>query len=84
MNKPNCYECIYRRNIPGDAHSSCEHPSINENGGVVVAFILALTCGGLLSITFDDYGIKNGWAEWPINFDPTWLKNCDGFTKKKL
>lgn len=22
--KPNCYECMHRRNISGDAHSSCD------------------------------------------------------------
>lgn len=21
--KPNCYDCEYRRSVPGDAHSSC-------------------------------------------------------------
>lgn len=28
-------------------------------------------------------GIKNGWFFWPLNFDPVWLENCDGFTAKK-
>lgn len=23
MNPPNCYKCVYRENIPGDAHSQC-------------------------------------------------------------
>lgn len=23
MSKPDCYECKFRRNFPGDAHSSC-------------------------------------------------------------
>jgi hypothetical protein len=25
-------------------------------------------------------GIRNGWFMWPINFDPTWLISCDGFS----
>jgi hypothetical protein len=25
-------------------------------------------------------GIKNGWFCWPINFDPTWLVSCSGFS----
>jgi hypothetical protein len=24
-NKPNCYNCIHRRNVPGDCHSSCNN-----------------------------------------------------------
>lgn len=23
MNKPNCYECMYRREVPGSCHSFC-------------------------------------------------------------
>jgi len=26
------------------------------------------------------HGIRNGWFIWPINFDPTWLVSCDGFS----
>lgn len=29
------------------------------------------------------YGIKNGWFNFPFNFDPVWLKSCDGFEKKE-
>lgn len=25
-------------------------------------------------------GIKKGWFNWPLNFDPTWLEECDGFS----
>ena len=24
--KPDCYKCIHRRNVPGDAHSRCAAP----------------------------------------------------------
>jgi hypothetical protein len=26
------------------------------------------------------HGIKSGWFRWPLNFDPTWLVSCDGFS----
>jgi len=26
------------------------------------------------------HGIRNGWFLWPLNFDPTWLVSCDGFS----
>lgn len=29
-----------------------------------------------------ELGIRRGWFVWPVNFDPTWLENCDGFTPK--
>ena len=25
--KPNCYECVHRRKVPGSAHSACAHPA---------------------------------------------------------
>ncbi len=31
----------------------------------------------------DEYGIKSGWFIWPLNFDPVWLKSCDGFSTKQ-
>jgi len=30
--KTNCYDCIHRRNIPGNAHSKCANPNINIFG----------------------------------------------------
>ena len=27
--EPNCYNCIYRHSVPGDAHSQCANPSAN-------------------------------------------------------
>jgi len=28
------------------------------------------------------HGIKNGWFNWPFNFDPIWLEVCHGFKEK--
>lgn len=25
MDKPDCYKCVHRRNVPGDAHSACSN-----------------------------------------------------------
>ena len=27
-----------------------------------------------------EQGIRNGWFMWPLNYDPTWLLECDGFS----
>lgn len=63
--KPKCYDCIHRREIPGDCHTRCAHPNV-----------------GALAIKGHAYGIKRGWFMWPINFDPVWLQECNGFEAK--
>lgn len=60
---PDCYACKYRRNVPGDAHSSCINIQADVDG--------------------DLYGIQGGWFLWPINFDPNWLVNCNGFEQRE-
>jgi len=64
--KPNCYDCIHRGDVPGDAHSCCKNPASRET----------------LKIKGHPLGIRGGWFLWPMNFDPTWLVNCDGFEAK--
>lgn len=89
MNNPNCYECIYRRAIPGDAHSRCVHPSLSKGDGDFMSSLVAMLTGEnneavkLLNIIGDKHGIRSGWFLWPANFDPTWLNNCDGFVQKE-
>lgn len=29
------------------------------------------------------HGIKNGWFFWPLDFDPIWVNECDGYEEKK-
>lgn len=86
MEKINCYDCKYRRSVPGDTHSQCIHPkSGNENMQGPVGLIDCLTGNrvvhGLidLQITAETHGINRGWFIWPFNFDPIWLKTCNGF-----
>lgn len=31
-NKPDCYKCIHRRNVPGDCHISCANTTANVTG----------------------------------------------------
>jgi len=62
MNKPNCYECKYKKDIIGDAHIKCTNNIANVEG--------------------DKIGITHGWFNYPYNFDPIWLKKCDGFKKE--
>lgn len=88
-----CYDCRYRGGVAGSAHSSCNHPAAASARGNVGANVLALlaSVGRVAPITAqpsgikvrgNPYGIAHGWFNWPWNFDPTWLEECDGFTTK--
>ncbi len=32
MSKPNCYNCIHRRTVPGDCHSACANKDAHVTG----------------------------------------------------
>lgn len=95
MNKPNCYACIHRGDIPGDAHSICRHPATGLKAGAdmfdaMVSMLLgaaseARVVSGSreLEIVGNAHGIRNGWFLWPANFDPVWLENCTGFEARQ-
>ena len=88
--KPNCYECKYRHDLPGDAHSRCAHPRIPKFNGMMQIY-MEMTSGvkqegvpldQAIKVTGNAHGIRSGWFMWPANFDPTWLVSCDGFEAK--
>ena len=88
VEKPNCYDCKYKGNVVGSAHSSCNHPSANKAKDVALSLFIktgeATTVHPKdLDIRANPHGIKSGWFFFPINFDPTWLENCNGFKQKK-
>ena len=37
---------------------------------------------GTVRATGDELGIRKGWFDWPHNFDPVWLEECNGFDAK--
>ena len=82
-----CYECKYRGEVPGSAHSRCDHPKVKQDDNQFAALGQMFmgknsSAGKDLNIKADEIGIKGGWFFWPANFDPVWLENCDGFKKK--
>ena len=88
---PDCYKCKHRETIPGDAHSRCVHPkcrNISEDPLLGVFSILSSVRGGLppiksgLRVRGNPVGIRHGWFNHPLNFDPHWLEECDGFEVK--
>lgn len=93
MTKNKCYDCKWRGEIRGDCHSCCEHPSLKEINQNLDAKLMSIFAGVQrvapvnisskeMNIRASQYGINNGWFNFPFNFDPTWLKNCDGFEMK--
>ena len=87
-NQHDCYKCQYRGDIPGDAHSCCNHPLVKQDANPFGALVDMLAGKNMeaarkLNIVGHPHGIRRGWFMWPANFDPTWLINCDGFTPKK-
>ena len=93
--KFDCYSCKYRGKVAGSVHSSCNHPSlgkiINDPFGQMMATFASvgrvspIAIGSKeLNIKGNSYGIKSGWFNFPYNFDPIWLDNCDGFEAKEI
>jgi hypothetical protein len=85
----NCYKCPYRKEVPGSAHSQCHYPLIEKMWKSPEAMIISIYGGGdpivptfevdgvmFPVVVIDPHGIRNGWAMWPYNFDPTWIKMC--------
>lgn len=75
-----------RGSVPGSAHSCCEalrHNAKNPNDPGIIKLETHLAIG-LVEINTDEgpaikinpHGRKNGWANWPLDFDPTWVSEC--------
>ena len=86
---PNCYKCKHRGTIPGDCHSMCHHPKVEQDSnpfGALVDMISGKNNQAAidLGIKGNAHGIRSGWFMWPANFDPTWLESCNGFKEKEV
>lgn len=94
MDKPNCYECVYRGTIPGDCHSTCNHPDSGYKSSDPLWSLVTMIArrvefpttplGSNMGIVGNPHGIRNGWFFWPANFDPVWLESCDGFKQRGI
>ena len=89
----NCYECKYRGTVAGSAHSRCNVLKDNcTDEGQVLSLEMGLAVGkfqltnketGEPLVNIDEYGVRSGWASWPIDFDPVWVKSCSFETPKE-
>jgi hypothetical protein len=91
--KPDCHKCEYKGSVAGSAHSCCNHPSnkqVLDNPLIQLMAILGSVGRTppiqvenlVLNIKGNPHGIRKGWFNYPMNFDPTWLENCDGFKER--
>ncbi len=76
--KFDCRKCKHRGTIPGDCHSRCMYPG-TASGMFDFFSFENQKIAKKLNIKGNPHGVKCGWFMWPVNFDPTWLENCDGF-----
>ncbi len=92
MEKPDCYECKHRGTLPGDIHIRCNYPTTTPASNPLVemlaifasvARVAPIQADTGLNVKGNPHGIRNGWFNWPYNFDPTWLLQCDGFEDKE-
>lgn len=93
---PDCYRCKHRRGLVYSAHSRCVHPCIsNEQNDGEFNYVMGSLISLLnfynqgtsplmkrMNISGTPHGVKNGWFNWPLDFDPIWLESCDRFEEK--
>jgi hypothetical protein len=81
--KHDCHNCVHCKNVPGSAHKQCT--ALGNPFKVFMAFKLGTAIVEIKDgdesfeypvITLNPVGVKGGWANWPIDFDPTWVDNC--------
>lgn len=85
--KHNCYNCKFKENIPGDYHIACKYPGREHDAlSMLIGFITeeeftsAITGAVHFKIRLNPHGVKNGWCNWPFNFDPIWVDECQRYT----
>ena len=94
MEKPDCYKCQYRGEVPGSAHSSCHHPAYGPAHGDAFGNLMSILGsvgrvppvmveGQGITVKGNKHGIRSGWFQHPYNFDPVWLEECTGFKAKE-
>lgn len=87
--KPNCRVCIHARKKDYTHHLYCAHPEGKMDGDGSIVKVMTLLKykkteiieGPMteLMIIQSKHGQEKGWCTWPLDFDPIWLENCDGF-----
>jgi len=84
---------MYRQDLDGDCHSKCHHPSIKDNVESSIGNLLQCfgkRAGNIfisknpINVKVNEHGLKNGWGNFPYNFDPIWIQSCDGYRESEI
>ena len=91
-----CNNCRHRGTVPNSVHSSCHHPiaiEIISDHETLLSMMKSIvefnklgytgSLGLKLKEDYEEYAISNGYFIFPINFDPGWIENCNGFEEAK-
>lgn len=81
--KSDCYKCKYRRELVGDAHSSCGHIGASPIALLLFAAGQTEMNTKQIHIRGNTHGVRSGWFMWPMNFDPVWVEICTGFEQTR-
>lgn len=81
-------KCKWQGRLVWSTHIRCMHPLVSESL-YRVARVFLLEPGnyhhairGLMrqmGVTVNEAGVRNGWCNWPFDFDPVWLDSCKMF-----
>ena len=79
-----CYSCKHKGEVPGSTHSSCKflRSNITDQSQVSLlefrlsSHINMLEINGEPVLDLNPHGVKNGWCNWPLDFDPIWIEKC--------
>ena len=94
--KTNCYACKWIGECAGTVHKCCKHPDLEGATNDPLAGMMAMfasvgraapqidiqAISTKFQIDANYHGIKRGWFNWPWNFDPLWLNNCNAWEQK--
>ncbi len=89
-----CKECIHHRQLENSTHFKCISPLVIDPESNIESETLKLLGieqdpklspnSELLDLIVDIEGVMKGKFNWPFNFDPYWVKRCNGFVKEAL
>lgn len=76
-----CYKCCFHGTVIGSCHSSCNNPILGDELVRIMYILKPNLLDGIVEM--DSYGIKMCWCNFPLDFDPTWIKSCKLFKEKE-
>lgn len=94
--RPDCHQCEHGGTVSGSASLRCLHPVTGLHANdrtddykAVLATaaqtgpVCHLEAAAALGIKPNYIGVKRGWFNWPWDFDPVWLLECNGFSSRE-